>query len=86
MCNRELGTVRSYEAASYGPRIREEELNMERRTPDTRCYGKKAPKTFDALYLFGRYHDPREVQEKLKGLLSASAIVGSILLPILIHF
>jgi len=57
-------------------------LQSETLTP--RCYGKPVPKTYDALLINGHYKDPRAVNERIKSIVSASLIVLSLALLVLL--
>ncbi|MBQ7657358.1 MAG: hypothetical protein IJS16_00110 [Butyrivibrio sp.] len=48
-----------------------------------RSYGKPIPKTYDAMYLLGRYKDPRSVMKGITNILSAAFIAGLIALQFL---
>ncbi|WP_074883803.1 hypothetical protein [Butyrivibrio proteoclasticus] len=57
---------------------------MQSETYIPRTFGKPVPRTYDALLINGHYKDPRAVNERIKSIVSASLIVISIALPVLL--
>ena len=68
----------------YIDRLYKEEIPLQSKTYIPRSFGKPVPRTYDALLINGHYKDPRAVNERIKSIVSASLIVLSIALPVLL--